>query len=77
MSRSGVAALVIGALGASSAVAYAAVERAEITGGKVEGVATNGIASFKGVPFAAPPVGDNRWRSPQAVMYALPPRSPM
>jgi para-nitrobenzyl esterase len=68
MSRNGIAVLIMGALGAINGVAYAAVERVEVTGGKVEGVVTNGIASFKGIPFAAPPVGDNRWRSPQPVV---------
>lgn len=27
----------------------------------------SGIISFKGVPFAAPPVGVNRWKAPQPV----------
>ncbi len=35
--------------------------------GKVEGKADAGIASWKGIPFAAPPVGSLRWRAPQAV----------
>ncbi|EXM40800.1 carboxylesterase [Ruminococcus albus SY3] len=35
--------------------------------GKVRGIpaADPRITAFKGVPFAAPPVGDNRWRAPQ------------
>lgn len=35
--------------------------------GILEGVYVSGIRSFKGVPFAAPPVGDLRWREPQPV----------
>jgi para-nitrobenzyl esterase len=35
-------------------------------GGLLEGVQENGIGVFKGVPFAAPPIGSLRWRAPQA-----------
>ena len=47
------------------AIAHADVREAEVTGGKVAGVAANGIVVFKGIPFAAPPVGALRWKAPQ------------
>ena len=33
--------------------------------GLVQGVTENGLAVYKGIPFAAPPLGDLRWRAPQ------------
>src|SRR4030095_111828 len=43
------------------------VRDVDVTGGKVSGVVANGIVSFKGIPFAAPPVGALRWKAPQPV----------
>jgi para-nitrobenzyl esterase len=50
-------------------LAYAAApsDEVKIDSGKLKGASQDGVTSFKGIPFAAPPVGDLRWRPPQPV----------
>jgi para-nitrobenzyl esterase len=42
----------------------------KVSGGSVQGVPGKNpaITAFKGIPYAAPPVGDLRWRAPQPVV---------
>jgi para-nitrobenzyl esterase len=36
-----------------------------VEGGLVQGLKQRGVSVFRAIPFAAPPVGDLRWRTPQ------------
>src|SRR5512139_2934328 len=55
-------AAICAALLGTAAIAAAPVK---VEGGLVEGTAENELAVYRGIPFAAPPVGDLRWKAPQ------------
>ena len=46
--------------------ALAAGPEVTLPQGRLEGISQYTVDSFKGIPYAAPPVGDLRWRAPQA-----------
>jgi len=47
--------------------ALAAPDTVKTASGEIHGSVVGDVANFKGIPFAAPPVGDLRWRPPQPV----------
>lgn len=70
--RTSLAALALA--GTATAPAFAHEPRATLEEGEIVGVHQGGVEAFLGIPFAAPPVGANRWRSPQAVQPWTEPR---
>ena len=53
------------AIAAVSWTSWAAAPTAKVEQGLLRGTIEDGLAVYRGVPFAAPPVGDLRWRAPQ------------
>ena len=69
---SAVAAVMLSACGEKVAespapVAEDASPQVTVKNGTLQGVKDDDIRVFKGIPYAKPPVGENRWRSPQPV----------
>jgi len=61
-------AIIVSAHAGMLSSAHAAIEYVDVTGGRVKGEVRDGLAIFKAIPFAAPPIGALRWRVPQPVV---------
>jgi len=66
MKRSIVLGLLVGAVLTLPAHANNSVE-VTVDSGKLSGKSADGVNTFRGIPFAQPPVGDLRWMPPQPV----------
>ena len=54
-------------VGSSFAKTVQSPEPLKVEGGLLQGTVEDGLTIYRGIPYAAPPVGDLRWRAPQHV----------
>ncbi len=64
MKKTRIVGFIIAFISAMAPLAFPQIQTVKIAEGQLEGVVVNGIASYKGIPLAAPPVGELRWKSP-------------
>ena len=55
--------------GAMSFASEKAPVEVKVDSGALRGVSADDVVSFKGIPYAAPPVGDLRWKAPQPAAH--------
>jgi para-nitrobenzyl esterase len=67
MSRFSIALQLAGLIMLIGGISASAADEVMVENGKLQGTSNedHSVRMFKGIPFAAPPVGDLRWKAPQ------------
>lgn len=66
MKKTSLAAIVLSLIMKTVAAQNVEAQQVETVNGRVQGITeSSGVCSFKGIPYAQPPVGNLRWREPQ------------